>query len=343
MKPRPTIREVARQANVSPTTVSHVINETRFVSEQLRQRVYQAMDDLGYRPNALARSLRQGETHTLGLILPDSANPFFAEIGRNIEASAFELGYSLILCNTEGDINREHIYVDLLIRKQVDGIIFVGTGDRSDSGDRSDPLGALFQRRLPVVVVDRDLPGIEVDAVLADNLKGGYMATRHLIDLGHRRIACISGPSHLTPSAYRVTGYRNAHHEAGLPVDHSLIQRGDFHPESGRIAASRLFELPDPPTAIFACNDLMAMGALHVAATNGCLVPDELSIIGFDDIELASFSFPPLTTISQPKKKMGEVAVQLLLERIQDKSRPVQRRILSPSLVLRQSTGGQEA
>lgn len=327
-----TIRDVARRAGVSPTTVSHVINQTRFVSDGVRARVLQAMYELGYRHNVLARSLRRGQTLTIGLILPDSANPFFAEIGRSIEAAAFGLGYSVMLCNTEADLGKELRYVDVLDQKQVDGIIFVASGDRSDS------LGALLHRRLPVVVVDRELPDVDVDTVLADNPLGGYLATKHLTDLGHRRIACITGPSNLTPSAQRVTGYQTALAEAGLPVDEGLIVHGDFHPMSGRAAALALLDRAEPPTAIFACNDLMAMGVLRAAAEMNRRVPRDLALVGYDDIELASYTNPPLTVVAQPKVEMGRTAVRLLTLRIADKSRPVTRETLPTCLVLRESS-----
>ncbi len=328
----PTIRQVAEKASVSLTTVSHVINNTRFVSEDMRRRVQAAMDELDYRPNALARALRRGETNTLGLILPDSANPFFAEIGRGIEATAFGLGYSVILCNTEGNLDNECLYLDVLSKKQVDGMILVAAGDQTDS------LRTLQSQRVPMVVVDRDLPEVEIDAVLADNRHGGYLATRHLIELGHRRIGCIAGPSNVTPSAQRVTGYREALAEANLPVDENLISRGDFHPESGWAATLAILRQTEPPTAIFACNDLMAIGALRAAAETGRQVPADLAIVGFDDIDLASYTIPPLTTIAQPKLEMGRRAVQFLIERLADKARPARREVLPTTLVVRGSS-----
>ncbi|MBI5564673.1 MAG: LacI family DNA-binding transcriptional regulator [Chloroflexi bacterium] len=331
----PTIQEVAEKAGVSPTTVSHVINNSRVVADETRQRVEAAMEELHYRPNALARSLRRGQTHTLGLILPDSSNPFFAEIGHSIEAAAFEQGYSVVLCNTEGDLAKEALYVDVLSKKQVDGIIFVAAGEQTDS------LRALLHHKLPVVVVDRDLPDVEIDAVLTDNRQGGYLATKHLIDLGHTRIGCIAGPSHLTPSAQRVIGYRDALTEAGLPIVDDLITRGDFHPESGYLAARSLLDGPTAPTAIFACNDLMALGALRAVAEHGRRVPANFAIVGFDDIELASFTSPPLTTIAQPKSDLGRLAVQWLIERIADKARPARRELLPTRLIVRGTSGGQ--
>ena len=258
-----TIREVAESAGVSYATVSHVINNTRLVSQETRERVLAAMDALNYRPNALARSLRQGKTNTLGLVLPDSANPFFAEISRSIEDEAFKKGYSVFLCNTELDIQRELFYVDVLSKKQVDGIIFVAAGDQADS------LDFLRSRNMPVVLIDRDLPNVEVDAVLSDNQLGGFLATRHLLSLGHTRIACIAGPSSITPSAERIIGYRRALEEVGLSYDESLILRGDYHAQSGMEITHSILQMEPRPTAIFALNDLMALGALRAAAEAG--------------------------------------------------------------------------
>jgi LacI family transcriptional regulator len=331
-----TIREVAERAGASVTTVSHVINETRYVSDEVRLRVLDAMKALNYRPNALARSLRMGQTHTLALILPDSANPFFADIGRAIEDCAFQLGYSVILGNTQGDPRREELYIDVLSKKQVDGIIFVATGEQADS------LNLLRSRGLPVVVVNRDLNAVEVDLIYTDNFQGGYLATQHLIQLGHRRIACIAGPSDLTLGADRVDGYRRALEEAGLTYDEGLVLAGDYQPASGFAVTQQLLAGADRPTAIFACNDLMALGALRAAAAAGCPVPAALSVVGFDDIELARYTNPPLTTIAQDKAEIGAQAVRRLVERIGQKDTPYQRAVLPTRLVVRESTGPRE-
>jgi LacI family transcriptional regulator len=191
---------------------------------------------------------------------------------------------------------------------------------------------------MPLVVVDRDIPGVAVDSVLTDNARGGWLAVRHLVDLGHRRIGCIAGPSDLTPSAERVTGYRQALHEGDIPVDETLIVKGDFQYESGYRAARQLLVMDDPPTAIFACNDLMAVGAIRAALELGRQVPASLSVVGFDDVRLASFTNPPLTTITQPKYEMGTLAVTMLLERMRDRDRPPRQRLLDTSLMIRQST-----
>lgn len=327
-----TIKEVAAHAGVSSATVSHVINDTRFVSDTVREQVQQAMADLGYRPNALARSLRRGETHTIGLILPDSANPFFAEIGRAIEASAFERGYSVILCNTENDREKERMYTEVLENKQVDGMIFVASGKEHET------LVEITKKGLPSVVVDRDMGSLELDTVITDNYTGGLVATQHLLSLGHRIIACITGPSNITPSAHRVTGYRAALQQANIPVDESLLARGDFHAPSGYQGAMQLFQRNPRPTAIFVCNDMMAIGVIRAASQLGLRIPEDVSIASFDNIELASYTTPPLTSVAQPKQEIGQMAITLLLERMQNASLPPRRNILPTRLVIREST-----
>jgi len=327
-----TIREVAERAGVSYATVSHVINNTRVVSPETRQRVLAAMAELNYRPNALARSLRQGKTNTLGLVLPDSANPFFAEISRSIEDKAFNKGYSVFLCNTELDTERELFYVDVLSKKQVDGIIFVAAGDQTDS------LDFLVREGMPVVMIDRNVPNVQVDAVLPDHRLGGFLATQHLLKLGHTRIACIAGPSSITPSAERITGYRNALEQANIPYDEKLVIRGDYHAQSGMDITSSILMMDPRPTAVFALNDLMALGALRAAAEAGCSVPKDLAVVGYDNLELSQYTNPPLTTIAQPKKEIGVQAVNLLVERIAQKNRPPSRVVLPPELIVRRST-----
>ena len=326
------MRDVAERAGVSVTSVSHVINETRPVSDELRRRVLAAMDDLDYQPNRLARSLRRGQTHTIGMIIPDSANPFFAEMARGVEDTSFESGYNVILCNSDGDLNKERLYTNVLIEKRVDGILFIAAG-LSTNGVLD-----LQAQKTPLVVVDRDLPDASVDSVLTDNAQGGWLATRHLIDLGHRRIACITGPSDVTPSAERVIGYRQALAEGDIPIDEALIVRGDFQYESAYRASIRLLQTEDPPTAIFACNDLMAVAVMSAALEQERQVPADLSVVGYDDVRLAAFANPPLTTIAQPKYEMGVVAATMLLERIRAPQAPAQRRVFESSLVKRKST-----
>ena len=327
-----TIREVAQKAGVSVTTVSHVINQTRFVSQDAEKRVLSAMQQLNYRPNTLARSLRRGETHTIGLMVPDSANPYFAEVARIIEEKAFRASYSTILCNSDNDLEKERRYTEVLINKQVDGIIFMACGDDIVS------LKELVDRHMPAVIVDRLLDNLDVDSVVSDNFQGGYLATQHLIESSHRNIAIIRGPSNVTPSARRFDGYLQALKDYNLPLQENLIKSGNFHPPSGYHAARELFNQSVKPDAIFACNDLMAIGALHAAYEKDLSVPEQISIIGYDNIELSLFTQPALTTIAQPIQAIADRAVQLLLERIIHPHNLPKRETLSNQILIRSTT-----
>ena len=332
-----TIKDVAETAQVSITTVSHVINSTRFVSPEVRKRVEEAMTQLGYQPNGLARSLRMGKTKTIGLIVPDASNLYFAEYARCIEDLGFQHGYSVILCNTDDNLEKEASYIDLLVNKQVDGVIFISAGGEGEA------LKKLKSQHIPIVIADREAAHINADLVLLDNLLGGYLATRHMIGLGHRRIACISGPSQLNPSAQRVNGYLQAMREAGLTTPENYILLGDFHFQSGERCMDTLIALgKERPSAVFACNDLMAMGAIRSARRQGLHLPEELSIVGFDNILLSQAFFPALTTIDQPIQEMAEAIIRVLLERmhnkdITDSTINYQRILLKPVLVERDS------
>jgi len=327
------MRDVAQLAGVSVSTVSHVVNNSRAVSDESRQLVLQAMEELGYRPNTLARSLRRRKTNTIGMIVPDSANPFFAEVARAIEDTSFAKNYSVILCNSEGNLKKQRAYTNVLIDNLVAGILFVAAGISTELVED------LRQRRVPLVVVDREVPGVEVDTVTTHHAQGGRLATQHLIDLGHRRIACIAGNSELSPSAERVTGYQDALSANGLLVDDDLLLKGDFRYESGYQATRQLLYLDSPPTAIFACNDLMAVGCISAATELGVHVPDQLSVVGFDNVRLASFTNPPLTTIAQPIFEIGALATKMLLERIDDLEAPARIKTLDTELCVRHSSG----
>lgn len=327
-----TMRDVARHAGVSIATVSHVINETRPVSDELRVRVLDSMANLGYQPNTIARALRSKQSHTIGLIIPDGRNPFFAEVAQGIEEVGLEQEYSLILCDSGNDLGKVLVHTKNLSAKRVDGIIF------TTSGDDFEEISSLLEASIAVLVIDLDASSIGADAVLFDNFEGGRLATHHLITLGHRRIACITGPSRQSLRRERENGYRSALSAAGIPRDEALVREGDFQPASGYHHALDLLRSPDPPSAIFACNDLMAMGALRAAREVGVDVPGELSIIGFDDIYLSAFTTPTLSTIRLPKRAMGRQAAHMLLQRIQDHTRPVQTHVVDLELVIREST-----
>jgi len=322
---------VARRAGVSIATVSHVINNTRHVSEELRSRVLAAIAELNYQPSGVARSLRRKQTRTIGMVIPDNCNPFFAEVARGIEDASFDQGYNVILCNSDGDVEKELDYLELLTRKRVDGLVLVSAGASQATVDM------LAAQQGAVVIVDREISGLMADLVMTDNRQGGYQATSYLLGLGHRRIACIAGPSPLTPSADRVAGYGKALCEAGVPLDKGLVLTGDFQSRSGHAAMQTLLKLAERPTAVFTCNDMMAMGAICAIQQAGLRVPDDVSVVGFDDITLASFTCPPLTTVAQAKHEMGVLAFELLSQRMQDGELAPRRELLETELVIRGS------
>ena len=326
-----TMKDVALRAGVSTTTVSHIINNTRYVSEDLRQKVMDAIAELNYQPHGPARSLRTKQTRTIGMIIPDNSNPFFAEIARSVEDAAFENQYNVILCNSDGSALKELNYIRLLIEKGVDGLAFISAGKDPQS------IELLSHQSIPWAVADREIPSVKVDEVLVDNLDGGFQATEYLISLGHRRIGCIAGPGQLTPSFERLTGYKQALDRAGINLAPDLILHGDFRSASGYDTCRTLIRHPEPPSAIFACNDLMAIGALQAAHDCGLSIPRQLSIIGFDDIAWSSFTFPRLTTISQPKKEMGRLLTAWLVDRIKNNQLPQRRTTLRAKLIERDS------
>lgn len=329
-----TIRDVAERADVSVATVSHVINETRPVSDELRQRVLAAMDELGYQPNALARSLRRQRTSTLGLIIPDTNNPYFAEVARGVEQVAFERDFTVILCHSDYSVKRELQYVDVLRAERAAGVIWI------PATENCEPAKRLAEYGVPLVVLDRRVPEVQCLSVLADNFRGGYIATEHLIGLGHHRIGCIARPVGLSHSQDRILGYQAALRDHSLPDDESLIAKGGFRLENGRKATFCLLDMEPPPTAIFAYNDIMAIGALRAVHERGLRVPEDFSVVGFDDIPQAAFTCPALTTVSQPKLDMGCRGAELLLDLIARKTPPDEvADLLEVQLVVRESTG----
>jgi LacI family transcriptional regulator len=326
-----TLKDVADRAGVSTATVSHVINRTRYVSDELTAKVRLAMEELNYHPDAIARSLRRKRTHNIGMIVPDISYPFLGEVAKGVEDAGFQRGYNVILCDSDGKFEREADYIELLQEKKVDGIIFVAAGESTSN------VQALLDQGMPVVVCARQLRGLEVDEVIADNEGAGYQATEHLIALGHRRIGCVAGPRDLGVSSKRVDGYRLALARHGVPLREEWIAYTTFQLKGGYEAMDDLLTLNEPPTAVFACSDLMAIGAICAASRKGLRVPQDVAIIGCDDIALAAFTNPSLSTVAQPKYEMGVVAAEMLVARIRDRSRPPTRWLLPTELVLRDS------
>ncbi len=328
-----TIRDVAEHARVSTTTVSHVVNSTRKVDPRTAARVEAAIKALGYRPNALARSMRRGRTHTVGIVVPDIANPFFGDLARSLEDHMFEAGYSAIICNSDGDEDKEARYLDVLLSKKVDGLLLIAASQPSEG------LRHLVESGPPTVVVDRELGDLPVSQVMVENHRGGYLAGRHLLELGHRDIAVIAGPGGTGTSARRLEGFRHAIDEAGLRIRQERIFRGDFRAASGRAAMDGWLQSAVPPTAVFAENDLMAIGALSSAHTSDVDVPVDLSVVGFDGIAFGADVTPPLTTVAQSTNDVATTAIEMLFERLRDREAPPQRVELPVSLLVRGSSG----
>ena len=329
-----TIKDVARHADVSVTTVSHVVNGTRHVSPESRARVETAIRALGYVPSAIARSLKSNNTRTLGMLIPNSSNPYFAEIVHAVEDRCFGAGYNLILCNTNDEAHRQGTYLQVLAERRIDGLIVVSTGHDATLPNQLAGLG------IPTVLVDREIEIAEqpCDLVETAHMQGGLLATQHLLQLGHQRIACIGGPTGLAPSEQRIAGWRSALVAAGLGQGDGLLWHGHFTSQGGYEAMHALLRAATPPTAVFVCNDLMAMGALCAAHERGLRLPEALSMVGFDDIELTAFTSPPLTTVAQPKQRIGALAVDMLLERIDGKRQDARKVMLQPELRVRAST-----
>ncbi|MDR7420044.1 MAG: LacI family DNA-binding transcriptional regulator [Armatimonadota bacterium] len=328
-----TIHDVAQAAGVSVATVSRVVSgSVHHVRPETRARVQAAVTQLRYRPNLVARGLKQRVTHTVGLIVPDISNPFFPAIARGVEDVASRAGKGVLLCNTDEDLTKERAYLNLLDTRMVDGLIFATVGTNPGH------LRMLRRRGVPVVLIARAPRGVGIDAVLVDNRRGTREATEHLLRLGHRKIAFIGGPTTLPDAAERRTGYEEALAAAGIPVAPALIRDGGFRAEGGAAAVGALLDQRVPFTAIVAANDLMAIGAMEKLRRRGRRIPDDVAIVGFDDITFARLVEPRLTTVAQPKYRMGCLAMERLLEVIGGDRRP-RRAVLEPKLVVRDSCG----
>lgn len=328
-----TMKQVAERVGVSTSTVSHVINGTRAVSEDVRKRVLATIDEMGYIPNAMARSLKNDKSHTIGVSIPDNTNPCFAELLRGIEDAAFEVGYNIMLCNGYGDVQRQAAHLRGLIEKRIDGLILVAGAAREELA----PL--LASQRVPIVLADHEVPAVDRDFIGLDHEATGYAATRHLIELGHRRIACVAGPRAEPHSLERIAGLRRALGDAGMSLPDAYLVHATSDCTGGHDAVQGLLALATPPSAVFACNDLMALGALCAAHEAGVPVPGRLSVVGGDDQGMAAFATPRLSSVIQPTYALGRQLTELLVGRICGDSGPRRHQRLPGRLVVRQSTG----
>lgn len=334
MKQHVTIRDVAKHAGVSVATVSHVINETHYVTPELHQRVVQAVQVLNYRPNKLARALSRKAIPLLALVVPDIGNPYWSAVARAVQDVTDKHGYSVIVCSSDGLPEREARFLRTL-SGWVSGMILHPYHVTSEYVER------LSGDQVPVVILgDFTTPAKQPahwDQVTSSNLEGARLAVQHLIDLGHRRIGFIKGADGTPSSLNRLAGYRSALEHSGLPIVDELIVAGDYTQAGGRRAMTTLLDRPNPPTAVFCANDLSAFGALDAAHLRDCAVPADVSIVGFDDIDEAASTSPPLTTVSQPPRLVGRVTAETLIERLDGRTEAA-RRSIPGALVIRQST-----
>ncbi len=327
-----TIKEVAKLAGVSTSTVSHVLNKTRYVSDEACRRVNEVVRKLNYRPSSIARSLKVKRTGTIGMLVTKSTNPFYAEMVHGVERRCYEKGYTLFLCNTEGDANRMKANLDALEEKRVDGLLLL-------CSETNIEMFSMFEthQNTPVVVTDWGPAYDYMDRIYDNSQYGGYLATNYLIEMGHRHIGCITGPSGKKSAVERVEGFHLAMNEAGLKIQKEWIIEGDYDCTGGVEAMKRIHGLPNQPEALFACNDMMAVGVINEAARMGIRVPDDMSVIGYDDIYISRYVTPSLTTIHQPIRKLGAIAVDTLLERVSSKRKKGKVIRIESSLMIRDS------
>ena len=328
-----TLRDVAQKAGVSAMTVSRVVNGTGGVDAETHRRVEEAILALDYIPNRLARSLVSQQTRTIGLIVPDVVNPFFAPVIRGAEMTARKAGYRVLLCNSEGDFRLEREYIEDLVAHRVEGLMLAPAGDRSRVA-----LLPLLKGDFPFVLLDRSLPDTDCDHVISDNIAGARRLVEHLIAIGHRRIAHFTESDDVSTGRDRLEGYRQALEAAHIAVSEDLIFRTTSDRIGGYRAAQLMLDLDPLPTAIFTVNNMTALGAMQALRERGVKVPDEIGLVCFDDVEHLAVLSPFLTVIDQPGETFGSLGAQLLFERISGKAGKRSRRIvLQADLIVRQS------
>ncbi|MEM6159468.1 HTH-type transcriptional repressor PurR [Erwinia sp. P6884] len=328
-----TIKDVAKRAGVSTTTVSHVINKTRFVADETREAVWDAIKALHYSPSAVARSLKVNHTKTIGLLATSSEAPYFAEIIEAVENRCFAKGYTLILGNAHNNLEKQQAYLSMMAQKRVDGLLVM-------CSEYPDELIKMLEdsRNIPMVVMDwGESRGDFTDTVQDNAFEGGYMVGRYLIDRGHRDIGAIPGQLERNTGGGRHAGFLKALAEAGITLRDEWLVQGDFEPESGYRAMQQILSGKQRPTAVFCGGDVMAMGAICAADEMGLRVPQDVSVIGYDNVRNARYFTPALTTVHQPKERLGETAFDMLLDRITSKREESQTIEVHPSLIERRS------
>jgi LacI family transcriptional regulator len=331
-----TIKDIARLAEVSTATVSMILNnKDGNISTATREKVLKIVKENNYIPNTMARSLVTRQTKTIGLVIPDIANPFFPELARGAEDKASEAGYNIIYCNTDDDVEKEEKYINMLSEKMVDGIVF------THSAKRVEGVSPIDRGNIPVILIDRDLESSNVKGkVLVDNVEGAYKGVKHLIDRGYRQIAFISGALTSNTAKDRLAGYKKALEEGGIEYNPSYVKAGQYKTEWGLKATQQLLEEGISFDAVFCGNDLIAISVMKALKSRGYRIPEDIGIVGFDDIYMASIVEPGLTTVKQPNYEMGYKAVELLIGVLEKAEGKVKQKkvILNTELIIRSST-----
>jgi DNA-binding LacI/PurR family transcriptional regulator len=323
--------DVALQAQVSIATVSRVLANKPYIRDEIRQRVHRAVDELGYQPNRVARTLRVQSSQIIGLIISDIQNPFFTSLVRAVEDQAYAHQYAVFLCNSDEDIDKEALYIDLMMAERVAGVIITPTRETAGS------IKKLFDAKMPLVMVDRKIRDLDLDTVVIDNIKASHDLVTHLLDNGHSRIGAILASPEIKTGFDRYQGYMAALTERGIPFDPALVRTGIPREALGREAVNDLFGMPDPPTALLTGNNLLTIGALHGLKDQGLIVPDDVSLVAFDDMEWYSLIKPTITAVAQPTYAMGWAAADLILQRIKDPTRPANKVLFQPDMCIRES------
>jgi LacI family transcriptional regulator len=334
MMVKTTIGDVAAHAGVSKATVSRVLNNDPNVADDLRLRVQKSAQALGYKPNRAARRLKKNLNDVVGFLIPGIQNPFFASILRGAEDLAYENGIGILAYSTADDVARQQVYLERLQGDHVAGIVIVAA-----PSTRADTFTSLSDANIPVVLLDRSSDEVDVDVVRVDSLRGAYLAVQHLIALGYKRIGTINGLTELSTGRERLQGYRLALADAGLPAHEDLITAGDFLESGGYEAMRRLMHLAKPPDAIFVANNLMMVGALTAIRELGIRVPEQVALVGFDDLPLSALLTPPLTVMAQPTYELGREALRLLMQRMKTPDALPRTVTLPAQLIVRESCG----
>lgn len=326
-----TIEDVAKLAGVSQSTVSRVLNNKEYVKEETHEKVIKAIEELGYKPSRLARGLRINASQILGLIISDIQNQFFTSLVRAVEDVAYQNKYAIILCNTDEDSDKEKLLVELMLSERVAGVIITPTREYDC------PINILHEMKVPVVCVDRRVLDCETDTVISDNIESSFKLVNHLIENGHKQIGAIFGPSNITSFRERLEGYKRAFSVSGLPIVSHFIKQGTPKVAEGYSLANKLLNAAQTPSAIYAGNNLMALGAIHAIKDKGLSIPDDISLVSFDDQEWTRLMSPKITVATQPTYEMGKKAAELLMQRIENYQVDIKHITLESEIIIRES------